>query len=68
MIEWVTVNSTAIRKVGYELETSTMHIDFENSDPAYTFCNVPESIFRELINAQSIGKYYNLYIKGKYNC
>lgn len=68
MSEWVTVNSTAVRKVRYDSQTSRMWIDFENSDPVYTFCDVPESLYQDFINSTSKGRFYNLYIKGKYNC
>ena len=36
VIEWVSVTSSAIRKVGYDARTSRMYIDFEDSDPYYT--------------------------------
>lgn len=68
MIEWVQVKSTAIRKVGYDSSSSSMYIDFEDSDPYYTFCNVPEQLFHEFINARSVGQYYHQYIKDRYQC
>ncbi|MGP9629204.1 KTSC domain-containing protein [Halomonas sp. AOP42-C1-46] len=49
------VYSTAIRKVGYDAPTMQMYIDFEESAPIYTFCRVPERIFRELVSAPSAG-------------
>jgi hypothetical protein len=45
-----------------------MHIDFENSDPHYSFCGVPEGIFQGLISAASAGRYYNDHIKDRYDC
>lgn len=68
MIDWVVVRSSAIRKIGYESLTSRMYIDFEDSDPVYTFCNVPEHVFREFVSARSVGQYYHRYIKDKYDC
>jgi len=68
MIEWVKVNSSAINKIGYESSTNTLYIDFNDSDPHYPFCNVPEEIFNEFVSARSVGKYYNIHIKGKYDC
>ena len=67
-IDWINVRSTAIRKIGCELATMRMSIDFEDSDPVYTFCRVPEHVFREFINARSVGQYYHRYIKDKYDC
>ncbi|EGR1175789.1 KTSC domain-containing protein [Vibrio parahaemolyticus] len=45
MTEWVNVSSTAIRRIGYEAESMRMYIDFEDSDPVYTFRRAPESVF-----------------------
>ncbi|ELI6421054.1 MULTISPECIES: KTSC domain-containing protein [Aeromonas] len=66
MTEWIHVNSTAIRRVGYNAESMQMFIDFEESIPVYTFYNVPEPIFRSFVTARSVGQYYHQYIKGRY--
>lgn len=68
MIDWVNVRSSAIRKIGYDASVSRMHIDFEDSHPYYTFCRVPEHVFREFISAGSVGRYYHQHIKDKYDC
>lgn len=68
MIDWVNVRSSAIRKIGYDASTSRMYIDFEDSDPYYTFCRVPEHVFREFINARSVGRHYHQCIKDRYDC
>lgn len=68
MIDWVNVRSSAIRKIGYDASTRQMYIDFEDSDPYYTFCRVPEPVFREFINARSVGLHYHQYIKDRYDC
>lgn len=39
MIEWINVRSTAIRRIGYNANTMHMYVDFEDSDPVYTFDN-----------------------------
>ncbi|MFT6634458.1 KTSC domain-containing protein [Alcanivorax sp.] len=68
MVEWISVTSTAIRKIGYDSTTSRMYIDFEDSDPYYTFCRVPEHVFRNFVNASSVGRYYHSHIKDRYDC
>ena len=67
MIDWVNVHSSAIRKVGFNSATSTLYIDFEDSDPYYEYYNVPEHVFREFVNAQSVGRYYHRHIKKQYS-
>ncbi|WP_369128000.1 MULTISPECIES: KTSC domain-containing protein [unclassified Pseudoalteromonas] len=68
MINWINVRSSAIRKIGYDASISRMYIDFEDSDPYYNYCRVPEHVFQEFINANSVGRYYHAYIKDKYDC
>lgn len=68
MTEWVNVHSSAIRRVGYDSGSMRMYIDFEDSDPVYTFCRVPERVFQEFVNARSVGGYYHAYIKDRYHC
>lgn len=68
MIEWINVRSSAIRKIGYDSSISCMYIDFENSDPHYTYCRVPEKIFKSFVSARSVGGYYHQYIRDRYDC
>ena len=68
MVDWVHVQSSAIRKIGYEQSTRRMFIDFEDSDPYYTYCGVPKGVFHSFVNAGSVGVYYHQYIKDHYDC
>lgn len=68
MTEWVSVSSSAIREIGYDASSSKMFIDFEDTHPIYTFCGVPEAVFRDFINSGSVGRYYHQYIKDRYQC
>lgn len=68
MTEWVSVDSSAIRSIGYDSGTQQLFIDFEDSDPVYIFCNVPETVFRDFVNARSVGRYYHAHIKDQYDC
>lgn len=68
MIELINVRSTAIRRIGYNANTMHLYVDFEDSDPVYTFCRVPERVFREFVKARSVGQYYHQAIKDRYDC
>lgn len=68
MIDWVNVRSSAIRKIGYDSSNSRMYIDFEDSEPHYTYCRVPENVFKSFVSARSVGRYYHQYIKDRYEC
>jgi len=68
MVEWVSVLSSAIRQIGYDSTVNRMYIDFEDSDPYYTYCDVPQNLFHQFVSASSVGHFYQQYIKDKYTC
>lgn len=61
--ELIPVASKAIAAVGYDGYTLT--IEF-TSGRIYDHPGVPPSVFRELMNAPSIGRYYSKCIRGRY--
>ncbi len=60
----IPVNSSAIRKVGYN--GSTLAVLFHTSDTVYEHPRVPRSVFLRFMAASSKGGYYNIHIRGKY--
>ena len=58
------VNSSAIRAVGYD--GHTLAVVFTTSDTVYTHHGVPYSVYAGLMQAESMGAYYNRYIRGRY--
>ncbi len=60
----ISVSSSAIAAIGYE--DGTLAVLFHTSDTIYTHPGVPETVFYGLMNAASLGTYYNRYIRGKY--
>ncbi len=63
MTTMIEVSSSAIRAVGYD--GSTLTVEF-HTGRVYDHPRVPYSVFQELINASSMGAYYNRYIRGRY--
>lgn len=68
MTEWITVASSAIKAVGYDESNHRMFIEFQDSQPVYTFCGVPKGVFREFVGSRSVGRYYQQHIKNRYQC
>jgi hypothetical protein len=60
------VKSSNIRSIGYEPETRTLEIEFNNGY-IYQYFNVPESIYGALMSAQSHGTYFHQHIKDGYS-
>lgn len=66
MMEWQAVSSSNVEKIGYDKDTQTLGLEFKNSS-IYEYPNVPESVFLELQQADSVGKYVNSNIKYTYS-
>jgi hypothetical protein len=62
-MDLIRVNSSAIRTVGYDGYTLTVEF---HTGRIYDHPGVPYSIYVEFMNAQSMGAYYNRYIRGRY--
>jgi hypothetical protein len=59
----IPVNSSAIRSVGYDGHTLTVEF---HSGHTYGHPGVYYQVYREFMNAPSMGAYYNRYIRGRY--
>ena len=60
----VSVNSSAIRAVGYD--GHTLAVQFHTSTTVYTHPGVPYEVFLGLMQASSKGAYYSANIRGRY--
>lgn len=60
----ILVSSSAIRAVGYD--GHTLAVQFTTSNTVYTHHGVPYSVYAGLMQASSMGAYYNRYIRGRY--
>jgi len=60
----ILVNSSAIRAVGYD--GHNLAVVFTTSDQVYTHHGVPYSVYLGLMQAASMGAFYNQYIRGRY--
>jgi len=63
---YIDVQSSMLSKVDYDGSTQKLCVVFKNGSK-YTYSDVPQSIYNELINAESIGKYMKANVMGKYN-
>lgn len=61
----ISVNSSNLSSVGYD--NGTLYIRF-NRGGLYSYSNVPEYVYRELLSASSKGTYFHTYIKNTSPC
>src|SRR5205823_6933992 len=59
------IDSTAIAKVGYSKRRRILEIEFVNG-AIYRYLDVPASVYRDLMSAQSKARYYDVNLKGTY--
>lgn len=57
--------SSNIASIGYESDSQTLEIEFLNGG-VYQYFDVPQHIYRDLMDANSIGQYHAQNIKGVY--
>tara|TARA_Y100000034_G_C6852753_1_gene387052 strand:+ start:987 stop:1220 length:234 start_codon:yes stop_codon:yes gene_type:complete len=56
------VDSSMIEAIGYDAETSTLLVDFVKGG-TYSYADVPESVYADLISAESVGKAFHATVK-----
>lgn len=56
------VTSSTIRSIGYDTPMAILEVEF-NSGSIYHYFNVPEHLYRGLMNAASKGQFLNEYIR-----
>jgi hypothetical protein len=59
------VKSSAIRSVGYERETAMLEVEF-TSDRVYRYFAVPKAVYDGLMEAESVGAYFNEFVRDRY--
>ena len=60
------VESSAIVSVGYDSKSKTLEIEFP-SGHVYQYLDVPASAHKALLNADSLGQFFNAGIKDCYS-
>ncbi len=55
------VNSAAVAAVGYD--GYTLYVQFHTSDTIYEHHGCPWSLYEQLMNAESMGAFYNQHIR-----
>ncbi len=64
-MEMTNVDSSNIAAVGYDDDSSTLQVEFNNG-ATYQYFDVPEHLFEGLRDADSVGGYLAANIKGNY--
>ena len=63
--DMINVKSSNVAAVGYNVDNSTLQVEFKNG-ATYQYFDVPEIVFERLRDADSVGRYLATNIKGVY--
>lgn len=61
------VNSSNLASVGYNPDSETLEVEFKNGN-IYEYYNVPQFMHERLMQAGSVGTFFNSEIKNSYAC
>lgn len=61
------VESTALAAVGYSSRLRVLEIEFRHGR-VYRYVDVPRSVYRDLMTADSKARFYIKNVRGKYRC
>jgi len=59
------VDSSSIRSIGYDENSQILEVEFIDNQ-IYQYVNFPKREYSNLMNAESIGKYFNAYVRNSY--
>ena len=65
-VERVAVESSSLLTIGFARETRVLEIEFR-SGATYRYLGVAPAVFEELKKAESKGRYFAQFIRGKYD-
>lgn len=61
-----TPDSSCFSAVGYDSAENVLYVQFRDSGAIYSYDDVPSAVYSDMMHAESMGGYYNEYIKGHY--
>jgi hypothetical protein len=67
-LERQTVSSSSVASVGYDPNSETLEVEFVSTGRVYEYYNVPQFMYDRLMDAPSIGVFFNAEIKNSFAC
>lgn len=62
-----TPQSSCFSEIGYDSEWEVLVVRFRDSGLVYTYSDFPQGEWNKFVSADSLGRCFNKYIKGKYD-
>ncbi len=67
-MERQSVSSSSLASVGYDQNSETLEVEFLKTGKVYEYYNVPQFMYDRMLEAPSIGIFFNAEIKNSYAC
>lgn len=67
-MERQSVSSSNLASVGYDPASETLEVEFVSTGKVYEYYNVPQFMYDRLLEASSIGQFFNVEIRNAYSC
>jgi len=64
-ISRASIDSSSLASIGYSPEQHILEAEFRRGD-VYRFFMVPREVYDQLLSAESKGRYFNSFIKGRF--
>jgi hypothetical protein len=62
------VSSSSLASVGYNPDSETLEVEFVVSGKVYEYYNVPQFMYDRMLEASSIGQFFNAEVRNAYPC
>ncbi|MDX8495112.1 KTSC domain-containing protein [Mesorhizobium sp. VK22B] len=62
------VSSSSLASVGYDPASETLQVEFVATGKVFEYYNVPQFMYDRLLEASSIGQFFNAEIRNAYPC
>lgn len=62
------VSSSSLASVGYNPDSETLEVEFVKDGKVYEYYNVPQFMYDRLMEAPSLGVFFNSEIRNAYAC
>lgn len=62
------VSSSSLASIGYNPDSETLEVEFTKSGRVYEYYNVPQFMYDRLMEAPSLGIFFNAEIRNAYAC
>jgi hypothetical protein len=64
-IQWQSVESSNLLRVAYDAKGMQLLVQFRKTGRVYAYQNVDRQLFEDLVNADSVGKFFNEHIRNE---